>query len=147
LHQTLLLRGDGGFGGPPTPRSEGLELEGEPDLTARFATSPRAALIYRLSGDRNPLHLDPAIAANAGFARPILQGLASYGIAGAVISHALGVDPASLSHLACRFSGVVLPGDELEFQIWRKAGAAAYFAAYVGTRKVLDQGEIAWRDA
>lgn len=147
LRQTLLLRGDGGFGGPPTPRSEVLEPEGEPDLTARFATSPRAALIYRLSGDWNPLHLDPAIAAKAGFARPILQGLASYGIAGAVVSHALGVDPASLSHLACRFSGVVLPGDELEFQIWRGAGVAAYFAAYVGTRKVLDQGEIAWRDA
>jgi acyl dehydratase len=145
LHQTLLLRGDGGFGGPPTPRSEVLELEGKPDLAARFATSPRAALIYRLSGDWNPLHLDPAIAAKAGFDRPILQGLASYGIAGVAISRAMGRDPALVARLGCRFSGVVLPGDELEFRIWLGDDHTVRFTAHVGDRKVLDAGEIEWR--
>lgn len=146
LQQTLLLRGNGGFGGPPAPRSVDALPEREPDLTARFATSPRAALIYRLSGDWNPLHLDPAVAAKAGFPRPILHGLASYGVAGAAISRALGRDRAGLRLLACRFSGVVMPGDELEFRIWRDGDHAARFAAYVGPNKVLDAGEIAWRD-
>ncbi|WP_421838777.1 MaoC/PaaZ C-terminal domain-containing protein [Novosphingobium sp.] len=146
LQQTLLLRGDGGFGGPPAPRSDNALPEREPDLTARFATSPRAALIYRLSGDWNPLHLDPAVAGKAGFTRPILHGLASYGVAGAAVSRALGRKPAGLRLLACRFSGVVMPGDELEFHIWRDGDHASRFAAYVGSNKVLDAGEIAWRD-
>lgn len=146
LHQTLLLRGNGGFGGPPTPRNDVALPEGEPDLVARFATSPRAALIYRLSGDRNPLHFDPAVATKAGFPRPILHGLASYGIAGAVVSRALGHDPVKLARLGCRFSGIVLPGDELEFRIWRLGDGTARFSAHVGDRKVLDGGEIGWRE-
>jgi acyl dehydratase len=146
LHQTLLLRGDGGFGGPPAPRSNEALPESDPDLTTRFVTSQRAALIYRLSGDWNPLHLDPEVARKAGFERPILQGLATYGIAGVAISRALGREPAGLTRLACRFSGIVLPGDKLEFRIWLGEGHAARFAAYVGVRKVLDAGEIVWRD-
>ena len=147
LHQTLLLRGDGGFGGPPAPRSEALPPVGAPDLTTRFATSLRAALIYRLSGDWNPLHLDPAVAAKAGFSRPILQGLASYGVAGVAISRAMGRDAARVARLACRFSGVVLPGDELEFRIWLGDDHAARFTAHVADRTVLDAGEIEWRNA
>lgn len=147
LQQTLLLRGDGGFGGPPTPREEAW-IPTRPAYAVHVVkTSPRAALIYRLSGDWNPLHLDPEVAAKAGFARPILHGLASYGIAGAAVSRALGRDPASVSLLACRFSGVVLPGDEVEFQVWDEADAGARFVAHVGTRKVLDSGEIAWRNS
>ena len=146
LRQTLLLRGDGGFGGPPTPREDAPPPQGEPDAVFSFATSPRAALIYRLSGDWNPLHFDPAVAAKAGFSRPILHGLASYGIAGVAVSRALGCDPAAVSLLACRFSGVVLPGDTLEFRVWKNDPAAARFTAHVGERKVLDAGEIAWRD-
>lgn len=147
LRQTLLLRGDGGFGGPPTPREEAWVAERAPDAVRTVRTSPRAALIYRLSGDWNPLHFDPAVAAKAGFPRPILHGLASYGIAGAAVSRALGRDPAAVTLLACRFSGVVLPGDDLEFQIWEEGGAGARFVALVGDRKVLDSGEIAWRNA
>ncbi len=144
LQQTLLLRGDGGFGGEAEPREPGLDPEREPDLTAEFATSRRAALIYRLSGDWNPLHLDPAMAAAAGFSRPILHGLASYGIAGVAVSRALGHDPAAVTRLACRFSGVVVPGDVLVFQIWHAGGNAAQFMAFVEDRKVLDRGEIEW---
>lgn len=145
LEQTLLLRGDGGFGGPPPPPAANEAPQGEPDHVERILTSPRAALIYRLSGDWNPLHLDPAIAQAAGFERPILQGLASYGIAGAAVSRALARPADTVSRLACRFSGAVLPGDKLEFRIWHHSDESALFEAFVGDRKVLDGGKIAWR--
>jgi acyl dehydratase len=147
LRQTLLLRGDGGFGGDPAPREEKFAPDREPDITVTIATSPRAALIYRLSGDWNPLHLDPAIATAAGFPRPILHGLSSYGLAGVSVSRAMGRGPASLAALSCRFSGVVLPGDEITFHVWAKGNNTASFAAFVGDRKVLDGGEAAWRNA
>lgn len=145
LRQTLLLRGDGGFGGEPAPRDERFAPDREPDAVHRLQTSPRAALIYRLSGDWNPLHLDPDVAAAAGFPRPILHGLASYGMAGIGVSRALEMDPAGISVLSCRFSGVVLPGDEIEFRVWRDADGSARFDAMVGERKVLDDGAISWR--
>jgi acyl dehydratase len=145
LQQTLLLRGDGGFGGTPAVRDAPFAPEGAPDAIAQVPTSPRAALIYRLSGDWNPLHLDPDIAARAGFSRPILQGLATYGIAGVAVSRALGRDPAAVAALSCRFSGVVLPGDAIAFHIWRDGDGRARFSAHVGARKVLDAGHIAWR--
>lgn len=151
LRQTLLLRGDGGFGGPAEERSQAPSLSDTPDCTASFPTSPRAALIYRLSGDWNPLHLDPAFASKAGFSRPILQGLASYGMAGVAVSRALGRDPALVASLACRFAGIVLPGDTITFSIWRDGSDAARFTAFVDAkddrRKVLDGGEISWRNA
>ena len=147
LRQTLLLRGDGGFGGPAEERVPAPALSDTPDCTASFPTSPRAALIYRLSGDWNPLHLDPAFAAKAGFPKPILHGLASYGISGVAVSRALGHDPAAVASLSCRFAGIVLPGDELIFSIWRSGPDAARFNAHVGTRKVLDGGELVWRTA
>lgn len=147
LRQTLLLRGDGGFGGDPAPREERFAPDREPDSTVAIATSPRAALIYRLSGDWNPLHLDPGVAAAAGFPRPILHGLASYGLAGVAVSRAMARDPASLAALSCRFSGVVLPGDEIAFHVWDIGNNTASFAAFVGDRKVLDGGEAAWRNA
>lgn len=138
LEQTLLLRGDGGFGGPPAPRGVSTTVpDRAPDARIVFPVSRRAALIYRLSGDWNPLHADPAAARQGGFERPILHGLASYGIAGWVImrdSH-----PARLTSLSMRFSGVVYPGDDLEFSIWRQSGKV-FFEAHSNGRKVLDQG-------
>jgi acyl dehydratase len=145
LQQTLLLRGDGGFGGEPAPRDQPVDPDRMPDAVARERTSPRAALIYRLSGDWNPLHFDPAAAAAAGFPRPILQGLASYGMAGTTISRALRRDPGSVVQLACRFTGTVMPGDELAFRIWSQPDGTARFDALVDERKVLDAGEIGWR--
>ncbi|WP_221793844.1 MaoC/PaaZ C-terminal domain-containing protein [Aquisediminimonas sediminicola] len=145
LHQTLLLRGNGGFGGPAAPMQPSVIPDRPPEMLSSFATSPRAALIYRLSGDWNPLHLDPAIATKAGFAKPILHGLASYGIAGWVVSHAAKRDVTAISELGCRFSGIVLPGDTLDFHIWSQDPDAANFQAYVGDRKVIDQGVIRWR--
>ena len=142
FQQTLLLRGDGGFGGPPAPYSPSIIPEREADMRASFPVDPRAALIYRLSGDWNPLHSDPEAAKRGGFDRPILHGLASYAIAGLVISRALGASPTRVSALRCRFSGIVFPGDTIEFKIWRE-GEGAAFQAFVGERKVMDQGFVA----
>lgn len=146
LHQTLLLRGDGGFGGDPTPPAESNIPDRPPDRVATVKTSPRAALIYRLSGDWNPLHIDPVTAQAAGFDRPVLHGLASYGIAGLTVSRVQNRDPARLAMLGCRFSGIVVPGDEMRFAIWQLANGTCAFRAFVGERKVLDNGLIGWRD-
>ena len=144
LRQTLFLRGDGGFGGPPAPNPPSIVPERQPDLRAEFTVDPRAALIYRLSGDPNPLHIDPDAARRGGFDRPILHGLASYAIAGIAVSRACGFSPTGVAGLQCRFSGVVFPGDRLEFRIWRTDGAAV-FQGFVGERKVLDQGLASFR--
>ena len=141
LRQTLLLRGDGGFGGAAPVRSDAAMPNRTPDLTASATVSPRAALLYRLSGDRNPLHADPAAARAAGFARPIMHGLGSYGIAGVAVARAAGASPSAIGELECRFSGVVMPGDTLDFQIWRIANGLT-FTAHVGDRKVLDGGSL-----
>jgi len=145
LRQTLLLRGDGGFGGKPAAREIRFKPDRPADATHRLVTSPRAALIYRLSGDWNPLHIDPDIAAAAGFPRPILHGLASYGMAGIADSCALDRDPASIAALFCRFYAPVLPGDAIDFAIWHDGEMSARFEARVGDRKVLDNGTIRWR--
>ncbi len=139
LHQTLLLRGDGGFGGTAPDRAPAGIPDRAADLTVSTTLSRRAALIYRLSGDWNPLHIDPATARAAGFDRPIMHGLGSYGIAALAVSRAASVSPIDIKQLACRFSGVIMPGDTLDFQIWRTADGLN-FTAYVGDRKVLDNG-------
>jgi acyl dehydratase len=143
LHQTLVLRGDGGFGGPP-PKPATLNVpDRAPDHRVRTPVSSRSALIYGLSGDRNPLHADPDIAKKAGFERPILHGLASYGLACVAVARACGHAPTRVSALQCRFSGVIFPGDVLDISVWR-VGEEAVFQAAVGDRKVLDQGLIAF---
>lgn len=137
IEQTLLLRGDGGFGGDPPPITPSeARPERAPDLIASEPISPRAALIYRLSGDWNPLHADPEAARTAGFERPILHGLASFGwVAYALERLALR----RLASLQCRFSGVVLPGDTLSLSAWLE-GDVARFIATTKTRLALDRG-------
>ena len=141
IEQTLVLRGNGGFGGEAPPRVDTPKPpQREPDQRSVMLTSARAALIYRLSGDLNPLHADPIVAKKAGFERPILHGLASYGIAGAQVLKAFaGNDPARLRSLSMRFAGVVTPGDTLDFSFWRD-GETVIFEARAGNRTVLDQG-------
>jgi acyl dehydratase len=141
LEQTLLLRGNGGFGGEAPSKAEPtFRATVDPAMTVTIKVSKRAALIYRLSGDLNPLHADPGVASEAGFKRPILHGLASYGIASAlVLQNFCNSNPAFLASLSLRFVGVVLPGDTLAFSFW-KSGSTVLFEAKAGERAVLDQG-------
>lgn len=141
IDQTVAMRGNGGFGGDPLPKVERPVMPGRaPDHTQSVETSPRAALIYRLSGDYNPLHSDYDVARKAGYDRPILHGLASYGTACAVVLRAFcDGDPARMKSLDLRFSGVVMPGDRLDFSCW-KEGDRVLFEAKVGDRTVMDQG-------
>jgi acyl dehydratase len=143
LRQTLLLRGNGGFGGEAPPRAPSDPRDAASALTADIALSPRAALIYRLSGDWNPLHIAPGFARKAGFDRPIMHGLGSYGVAGVAVSRALDRNPAEINRLGCRFSGIVMPGDTLSFSIWPD-GQGGRFEARVGDRLVLSDGTIEW---
>jgi acyl dehydratase len=115
------MRGDGGFGGPAGPTPEPHRLPEEPPhLSLDLPTLPQAALIYRLSGDYNPLHADPKIAAAAGFARPILHGLCTFGIASrAIVKACCGNDPDKLRKIQVRFSAPVFPGETIRTEIWR----------------------------
>ncbi|MGD9773284.1 MaoC/PaaZ C-terminal domain-containing protein [Diaphorobacter sp.] len=131
LQQVTFLRGDGGYsqlkGGQPSdaplPALAPTPDDRAPDFTDTQAIRPEAALLYRLMGDYNPLHADPAVAAKAGFARPILHGLASYGlVAHAILRQCAGGDPARLKALDIRFAAPVYPGETLVTEIWRVPG-------------------------
>jgi acyl dehydratase len=111
--------------------------ERAPDVVVSRTTRAEAALIYRLSGDMNPLHADPDVASRAGFPRPILHGLATYGMAcHALIEAFCSHEAARLRSLEVRFSSPVFPGDAIEFQYWREGGEIA-LRALVPERKVV----------
>ncbi len=116
----VFIRGEGGFGGDPGPSSPAQAPDREPDHVVESSTLPQQALLYRIaSGDRNPLHVDPGFAAFAGYERPILHGLCTYGIVGkAVVDRVLGSDPTRVRSFRARFSGVVFPGETLLTRIW-----------------------------
>lgn len=140
--QTLFCRGDGGFGGPGGPaRSPAPVPERESDQTCTLPTSPQAALIYRLSGDRNPLHADPALAQKAGFERPILHGLATFGVVCRALVRSLCPDrPEALVAMDGRFSKPVFPGETIQTEIWELRDGKHAYRAKVGERIVLDNG-------
>ncbi len=120
---SLFLRGAGGFGGDSGPKSVDLIPERTPDFTVEARTLPQQALLYRLSGDKNPLHADPAFAKVAGFDRPILHGLCTWGIAcKALVDHALDGDVTAASGWSARFTGIVFPGETLVVSGWRDDG-------------------------
>ncbi len=140
LTMTTLLRGDGGFGGSaeglPVPRP--MPETRAPDIVSELPTADNLALIYRLSGDLNPLHIDPAVAKAAGFNRPILHGLATYGVAGrALIAALTDNDPTRLKRLDVRFSSPVYPGETIRTEIWRTGEGRASFRSFVTERNVM----------
>jgi multifunctional beta-oxidation protein len=115
------IRGEGGFGGErgPSASQKNIPPERKPDHTVEYQTSPDQAALYRLSGDRNPLHIDPEVAKLGGFDRPILHGLCTFGHVGRAILHSCcGGDPARLKDFEVRFSGVVYPGETIVTDIW-----------------------------
>jgi acyl dehydratase len=148
------LRGDGGFSeisGASDPRAPGLPAPPDrpPDIQMDLATLPQAALIYRLNGDYNPLHADPASARANGFERPILHGLCSFGMAAYAVLRACCESRAdALARIAVRFTAPVLPGDTLHFSIWRESAQELHFRVSVEARRkvVLDHGIVELND-
>lgn len=138
LVHTAFCRGDGGFGGPARPSPPASPLPHRPpDFVCDLPTRPETALIYRLSGDYNPLHAEPAIAAKAGYRQPILHGLATFGIAGhAILKTLCDYDPALLTGMSGRFSAPVYPGETLRTEMWRD-GAGIAFRTRVVERDVV----------
>lgn len=116
----IWARGEGGFGGEAGPAESWARPEREPDHVLETRTDPDQALLYRLNGDLNPLHVDPGFATVVGFDRPILHGLATYGlVAKALVDELLDSDAARLDHLSVRFAGPLFPGETLRTSIWR----------------------------
>ena len=116
---SVFVRGAGGFGGERGPEAGNKPPDRAPDKTLEMQTLPSQAMIYRLSGDRNPLHVDPAFAKMAGYDTPILHGLCTLGHAGrAVMATYCDNDPARMTGLEVRFSGVVFPGDSIITEMW-----------------------------
>ena len=118
---SLFLRGEGGFGGESGPKAGNVAPDREPDHVVESATLPQQALLYRLCGDKNPLHADPEFAKMGGFDTPILHGLCSYGIVcKAAVDGALGGDVARVSRYQARFAGVVFPGETIVTSLWNE---------------------------
>jgi acyl dehydratase len=141
---SVFIRGEGGWGGdrgPSGPRN--APPDREPDHTVTYATSPDQALVYRLSGDRNPLHSDPAFAAMGGFPKPILHGLCTYGFTGRALLHALcDGDPGRFAAMEGRFSSPVFPGEELTVRMWADGDGAVFQTTADDGRVVLDAGRF-----
>ena len=131
-------RGDGGFGGPVTTSDKPAAIpEREPDFTVDIPVSNQAALLYRLSGDYNPLHADPKVAQKAGFERPILHGLASFGVAARALLEGLAIaDPSTLASIGVRFSAPVYPGETISTSVWEQSGRFI-FRSHVAARDVI----------
>ena len=117
---SIFIRGEGGFGGESGPPPGYEAPDREPDHVVESPTLPQQALLYRMvSGDKNPLHADPGFASFAGFERPILHGLCTYGVvAKAIVDSALGGEPGRLASYEARFAGHVFPGETLVTKIW-----------------------------
>lgn len=116
---SIFVRGEGGWGGERGPSTRTVLPERAPDADTRYPTTPQQALLYRLCGDRNPLHADPGFAAAAGFPAPILHGLCSYGIVlRTVVDALLDSDVSRVHGFAARFAGVVLPGETVRVRAW-----------------------------
>jgi acyl dehydratase len=142
LGTVAFLRGDGGFGGKSegAPKPRPVPADRPADVRVSLPAMLNQALIYRLSGDYNPLHIDPEVAAVAKFDRPILHGLCHYGMAGRALIKALcGDDPSHLRRLDARFTNPVFPGEPLHMEIWNIGAGDASFRVVATDRKAIVQ--------
>jgi acyl dehydratase len=128
LTSTTFARGNGGYGGPSDEAPLPHKLpEREPDMVTDLPTLDRAALIYRLSGDYNPLHASPTVAKSAGFEKPILHGLCSLAVAGhAILKSCCNYDASRLKSLQLRFSAPVYPGETIRTEMWEEDGLVSF---------------------
>jgi len=144
---SAFIRGEGGWGGDRGPSgTPNAAPERDPDHTVTVQTRTDQALLYRLSGDRNPLHSDPAFAAMGGFDRPILHGLCTYGFTGRALLHELcGGDPARFKGMDARFSSPVMPGEALTVKAWLDGDGSAIFQTCGDDgRVVIDAGRVSF---
>jgi len=141
---SAFIRGEGGWGGERGPSgARNAPPERDPDHQVTYRTRDDQALIYRLSGDRNPLHSDPAFAAMGGFDRPILHGLCTYGFTGRALLHALcDSDPSRFTSVEGRFSSPVLPGEALTVKMWSDRDGSLYQTYGEDGRVVIDSGRV-----
>ncbi len=141
---SMFIRGEGGWGGDRGPSGpQNVAPEREPDHVVTYPTRVDQALIYRLSGDRNPLHSDPSFAAMGGFDKPILHGLCTYGFTGRALLHSLcGGDPARFKSMAGRFSSPVMPGEALTVKMWVDGEQAIFQTTGGDGRTVIDAGLV-----
>jgi acyl dehydratase len=138
--QSTFCRGDGGFGGPERKQAKPHQVPTDraPDLTCDLPTLAQGALTYRLSGDYNPLHADPAVAKAAGFDRPILHGLGTFGVAGhALLKTLCDYDTSRFKRMACRFTAPVFPGETFRTEMWKDAEGVASFQVRCVDRDVI----------
>jgi acyl dehydratase len=144
------IRGQGGFGGPRSNDPPWSLPDRAPDHQVVRETRPEQALVYRLSGDRNPLHVDPKFAARGGFSQPILHGLCTYGVTGRALLRVLcDGDPARFRSMSGRFTRPVLPGEPLTISIWHEEGSdsALFQTARTDGEVVIDRGRVQIRPA
>lgn len=137
---SVFCRADGGFGGPSGPAYDFAPVpDRAPDQSVDMATEPNMALLYRLNNDRNPLHAEPAFAQKAGFSRPILHGLATYGVAAVAIARSF--PDKVITSIENRFSKPVIPGETVTVDLWEESDGIA-FRARIAAREavVLDRG-------
>lgn len=148
ITQVMLARGDGGFGGPAGPSPVPPTIPASPPThVCELQTTPQMALLYRLNADWNPLHADPAVARAAGFERPILHGLATWGGAvRAVLASALNYQAHRVASIFGRFSAPVLPGETLKTEMWLEPDCVLFrvWAAERGVM-VLNNGRLGLR--
>ncbi|MQA95222.1 MAG: enoyl-CoA hydratase [Streptosporangiales bacterium] len=156
VRSAAFIRGEGGFGGDRGPKSDWRKPDRAPDHKVTYATRPEQALVYRLSGDRNPLHVDPKFSGRGGFEKPILHGLCTYGVTGRALLHTLAdSDPARFAAMSGRFSSPVWPGESLTVSMWvdeNGSGTASSQTVFFQTAKddgtvVIDQGRVVVRPA
>jgi len=148
LMMSAFIRGEGGFGGERGPSgAKNVPPANDPDHQVTYQTSRDQAFVYRLNGDRNPLHTDPAFAARGGFETPILHGLCTYGFTGRALLHSLcDGDPSRFGHIEGRFASPVLPGEALTVRMWNVDDGQTVFTTSASDgsgdaeRVVIDQG-------
>jgi acyl dehydratase len=141
---SLFIKGAGGWGGDRGPSSSGTpEPDTAADKTISYQTAANQALVYRLSGDYNPLHSDPSFAKRAGMESPILHGLCTFGFAGRAVLEATGGDPYRVASIRARFAATAWPGDELHVDLWDVATPTARFRVRGRDDKVVLSGGVA----
>ncbi|GIJ30178.1 3-hydroxyacyl-thioester dehydratase HtdY [Micromonospora qiuiae] len=146
VERAMFVIGAGGFDGRRAPTAQWRRPARHPEHTVTYPIRPDQALIYRLNGDRNPLHSDPAVAAHAGLPSPVLHGLCTYGFAGRALLHTVaGADPDRVQRISARFSAPLFPGDTLTVLVWQHPAGALFQAVDGRGRLVLDRGVLQLR--